>query len=79
MPALLRRLLLAPIPRLVWTWGLAFGAGRLLRWIAPGVAHASNITLTGSIRNAVLTVVIFSLALWLFVAIGFLVTLLILA
>ena len=66
MPALLRRLLLAPIPRLVWTWGLAFGAGRLLRWIAPGVAHASNITLTGSIRNAVLTVVIFSLALWLF-------------
>src|SRR5262249_5964556 len=66
MPALLRRILLAPIPRLAWTWVLAFLAGRLLRWIAPTVAHASNITLTGSIRNALLTVLIFTVALWLF-------------
>ena len=66
MPALLRRILLAPLPRLLWTVVLAFLAGRLLRLIAPSVARASNITLTGSVRNAVMTVLIFALALWLF-------------
>ena len=66
MPALLRRILLAPIPRLLWTGVLAFLAGRVLRWIAPAVARASNITLTGAVRNAVMTVLIFTVALWLF-------------
>jgi membrane protease YdiL (CAAX protease family) len=66
MPALLRRILLAPIPRLLWTGVLAFLAGRALRWIAPAVARAPNITLTGAVRNAVMTVAIFALALWLF-------------
>jgi hypothetical protein len=66
MPALLRRILLAPLPRLLWTAALAFIAGRLLRWIAPAVARASNLTLTGAIRNAVMTVLVFALALWLF-------------
>src|SRR5262249_47660840 len=66
MPALLRRILLAPIPRLLWTGVLAFLAGRALRFIAPAVAHATNITLTGAVRNAVMTVLVFTAALWLF-------------
>lgn len=66
MPALLRRFLLAPLPRLLWTGLLAGLLGRLLFWIAPGVARASNVSLTGSIRNAVLTLLVFALGLWLF-------------
>ena len=66
MPALLRRFLLAPLPRLVWTGILAWLLGRLLLRIAPAVAAAPNITPTGSIRNAVMTLVVFALGLWLF-------------
>jgi CAAX protease family protein len=66
MPALLRRLLLAPLPRLVWTGLLAALLARILFWIAPGMARAPNVSLTGSTRNAVLTLVVFTLALWLF-------------
>ena len=66
MPALLRRFLLAPLPRLVWTGLLAALLGRILLWIAPGVAHASNLSLTGSTRNAVLTLIVFAVGLWLF-------------
>lgn len=66
MPALLRRFLLAPLPRLLWTGLLAGLLGRLLFWIAPGVARASNVSLTGSTRNAVLTLLVFALGLFLF-------------
>ncbi|HET9158420.1 MAG TPA: hypothetical protein VFN91_17225, partial [Myxococcaceae bacterium] len=66
MPALLRRLLLAPIPRLLWTGVLAWLLGRLVFWVAPALMRAPNVTLTGAIRNAVLTVVVFALGLWLF-------------
>jgi len=66
MPALLRRLLLAPIPRLLWTGVLAWLLGRLVFWIAPALMRAPNVTPTGAIRNAVLTVVVFALGLWLF-------------
>lgn len=66
MPALLRRFLLAPIPRLVWTVMLAFLLGKLVFWIAPAVMRASNVTVTGSIRNAVMTVIVFAAGLWLF-------------
>jgi len=65
MPALLRRLLLAPIPRLLWTGVLAWLLGRLVFWIAPALMRAPNVTPTGAIRNAVLTVVVFALGLWL--------------
>ncbi len=66
MPALLRRLLLAPIPRLAWTGVLAWLLARILFWLAPSLARAPNILLTGAIRNAVMTVIVFSLGLWLF-------------
>jgi membrane protease YdiL (CAAX protease family) len=66
MPALLRRFLFAPIPRLLWTFLLAAGLGRLMRWIAPELLRASNVTLTGATRNAVMTTLIFAVALWLF-------------
>jgi uncharacterized protein len=66
MPAMLRRFLRAPLPRLVWTGLLAALLGRILLWIAPGVAHAPNVSLTGSTRNAVLTLIVFTVGLWLF-------------
>jgi len=66
MSALLRRILFAPIPRLLWTWVLAFVLLRLLRWLAPGVMHASNVSITGATRNAVITTIVFAAALWLF-------------
>jgi uncharacterized protein len=66
MLALLRRLLLAPIPRLLWTGILAWLLGRGVFWIAPALMRAPNVTLTGAIRNAILTLVVFALGLWLF-------------
>jgi len=66
MPALLRRFLLAPLPRLLWTGVLAWLLARVLFWLAPSVARASNIQVTGAIRNAVMTLIVFSLGLWLF-------------
>ena len=66
MPAILRRLLLAPIPRLLWTGVLAWLLGRLMFWIAPSLMRLPNVSVAGSIRNAVLTVVVFAAALWLF-------------
>ncbi len=66
MPALLRRFLFAPIPRLLWTLVLALILGRLLLWMSPVLMHASNVTFTGATRNAVLTTIVFALGLWLF-------------
>jgi membrane protease YdiL (CAAX protease family) len=66
MPALLRRLLLAPIPRLVWTGILALMLGRILFWLAPSLARAPNVVLAGAVRNAAMTLVVFTLGLWLF-------------
>lgn len=66
MPAILRRLLLAPIPRLLWTGVLAWLLGRLIFWIAPSLMRLPNVSVAGSIRNAVLTLVVFAAALWLF-------------
>src|SRR5262249_19893639 len=45
---------------------LAWLLGRLVFRISPALMRASNVTPTGAIRNAVLTVVLFALALWLF-------------
>ncbi|HZW87548.1 MAG TPA: type II CAAX endopeptidase family protein [Myxococcaceae bacterium] len=66
MPALLRRILLAPIPRLLWTGILALLLGRLVFWISPALMRAPNVTLTGASRNAALTVLVFAAGLWLF-------------
>lgn len=66
MPALLRRVLLAPLPRLVWTGFLAVLLGWLLRLVAPSVLRLPNIALGGSARNAVMTLLVFALGLWLF-------------
>ena len=66
MPALLRRFLLAPLPRLLWTGILALLLGRLVFWLAPALMRASNVTLTGAIRNATMTVLVFAAGLWLF-------------
>jgi len=51
---------------LLWTGVLAWLLGRLMFWIAPALMRAPNVTPTGAIRNAVLTVVVFALGLWLF-------------
>jgi hypothetical protein len=66
MRALLRRILLAPLPRLVWTAALAFVLGRLVRWVAPWIMAQPNVVLAGAVRNAVFTLVVFTLALFLF-------------
>jgi membrane protease YdiL (CAAX protease family) len=66
MPAILRRFLLAPLPRLFWTGILASLLRLLLFRVAPTVMGASGITLTGAIRNATLTVAVFAAGLWLF-------------
>jgi membrane protease YdiL (CAAX protease family) len=66
MPAILRRILLAAPLRLVWTGVLALVLVKLMAWIAPSIMGLSNITLGGSVRNAVMTVLVFTLSLWLF-------------
>ena len=66
MPALLRRILFAPISRLVLTLGIAWVLGRLLRWIAPSIAALPNVVFAGSVRNAVVALVVFTLGLLLF-------------
>jgi len=66
MPALLRRILLAPLPRLVWTGVLTYLLVRLLHWVAPSIAALRNVTLAGSVRNAVMALVVFTLGLLLF-------------
>src|SRR5215831_1044774 len=66
MPALLRRFLLAPLPRLLWTGVLAWLLVRLAFWLAPALMRASNVTLTGAFRNATMTVLVFAAGLWLF-------------
>jgi len=65
MPALLRRILLAPLPRLVWTFILAQALFRLLRLVSPSTAKLPNVTFGGSLRNALLTLLVFVLSLWL--------------
>lgn len=66
MPAILRRLLLAPIPRLLWTGVLAWLLTRVVFWLAPSLMRMPNVTVTGSVRNAAMTLVVFATALWLF-------------
>lgn len=66
MSALLRRIFFAPIPRLLWTGLLAYVVLRLVRWLAPAVMHASNVSITGAFRNAVIATIVFAAALWLF-------------
>ena len=66
MPPLLKRLLLAPIPRLIWTFAIAFVLGWLLRRIAPSIMAYPNVVFGGAVRNAVLILVVFVLGLWLF-------------
>jgi len=66
MPPLLRRILLAPIPRLIWTLAIAFVLGWLLRRIAPSIMAYPNVAFAGAARNAVLAFVVFALGLWLF-------------
>lgn len=66
MPSILRRILLSPLLTLVWTAAVAAALTRALRWIAPSIAALPNITLLGSVRNAVLTLLVFTLGLWLF-------------
>ena len=65
MPALLRRIVLAPLPRLVWTGLLGVLLYRLLVLVSPSTARLPNVTLGGSLRNALLTFVVFVLSLWL--------------
>jgi membrane protease YdiL (CAAX protease family) len=38
----------------------------LLFWLAPSLAQAPNVLLAGSIRNAAMTLIVFTLGLWLF-------------
>src|SRR5262249_5455068 len=66
MSALLRRILLAAPLRLVWTGLLGFLLVMLVGKVAPSILRLSNITLAGSVRNAVMAVVVFPLSLWLF-------------
>jgi membrane protease YdiL (CAAX protease family) len=66
MPAILRRLLLAPIPRLLWTGVLAWLLARLLFWLAPSLMRLAPVTLGASIRNAVMALLVFAAGLWLF-------------
>jgi len=66
MPTLLRRFVFAPIPRLGLTLILALGLLRVMRWIAPAILRASNVTITGATRNAVMATIVFAAALWLF-------------
>jgi uncharacterized protein len=54
MLAILRRILLSPLLRLVWTVLLVGALSKLLRWVAPTLAQSANVTLPGAIRNAVL-------------------------
>jgi len=61
MLVILRRILLSPLLRIVWTLGIFGVLFVLLRRVAPGVARASNTSVEGALRNAVL----FTLALWL--------------
>jgi len=66
MSALLRRFVFAPIPRLGLTLILTLGLLRVMRWIAPAILRASNVTITGATRNAVMATIVFAAALWLF-------------
>jgi len=65
MPALLRRILLAPLPRLVWTGILGIILFRLLRLVSPVTARLPNVTVGGALRNALMTLLVFVLSLWL--------------
>ncbi|MGZ6131036.1 MAG: CPBP family intramembrane glutamic endopeptidase [Myxococcaceae bacterium] len=65
MPALLRRILLAPLLRLLWTGILGAGLFRLLVLVSPSTARLPNVTLGGALRNALMTLLVFVLSLWL--------------
>jgi uncharacterized protein len=63
MRAMLRRFLLAPLPRLVWTLLLGVVLFRLLFLVSPSTARLSNTTLGGALRNALLLLLLFVLSL----------------
>lgn len=65
MPAIVRRILLSPLLRLVWTFLIAQGLFRLLRLVSPATARLPNVSFAGSVRNALLTLAAFALSLWL--------------
>jgi uncharacterized protein len=62
----IRRVLLLPLFRLVWTALLAAGAFRIVGWLFPSLAKLSPLTLTGSAKNALLITIVLALSLWLF-------------
>jgi membrane protease YdiL (CAAX protease family) len=62
----IRKILLLPLFRLVWTLLLALGAFRLVAWLFPGLARLPNIALAGAARNALLLTIVLALSLWLF-------------
>ncbi len=63
MPALLRRILLAPLPRLVWTGILGIILFRLLVLVSPVTARLPNVTVGGALRNALMALLVFVLSL----------------
>ena len=63
MSALVRRILLAPLPRLIWTGLMAAGLLWLVHWSMPSVSRLPSFTVGGAIRNALLTLGVFVLSL----------------
>jgi membrane protease YdiL (CAAX protease family) len=62
----IRRILLLPLFRLVWTLLLGVGVFWTVGRLFPSLAGLSPLTLTGSARNALLIAVVLALSLWLF-------------
>jgi uncharacterized protein len=62
----IRRVLLLPLFRLVWTLLLVAGAFWVVARLFPNLAKLSPLTLTGSARNALLITIVLALSLWLF-------------
>ena len=62
----IRRILLLPLFRLIWTGLLGFGVFWTVRRLFPSLANLPNIALAGSARNALLLIITLALSLWLF-------------
>lgn len=62
MLAILRRILLSPLLRLVWTGVLLAGMYAALRFVSPELLRASNTSLPGALRNAVIFTVALGLS-----------------
>jgi len=61
MLAILRRILLSPLLRLVWTLLLVGALNFPLRLVAPDLARSPNTSLEGALRNAVLYTLVLAL------------------